>query len=102
MWETKIAINKVKEIRVKTTVYLGVGAIKKIDNITQELKEKGIRKISIITGRSAYKITGAWEYVINALENTDINYVHYDRVIPNPTVDQVDEATQMVQVLLCN
>ena len=30
MWEKDININEVKEIRTRTTVYFGVGAIKKI------------------------------------------------------------------------
>lgn len=33
MWEDKFDINEVKEIRVKTTVFLGVGAIEKLDFI---------------------------------------------------------------------
>ena len=42
MWEKDININEVKEIRTRTTVYFGVGAIKKIDDIAKVLKEKGI------------------------------------------------------------
>ena len=30
MWENDININEVKEIRTRTTVYFGVGAIKKL------------------------------------------------------------------------
>lgn len=30
MWEKDININEVKEIRTRTTVYFGVGAIKKL------------------------------------------------------------------------
>ena len=39
MWENDININEVKEIRTRTTVYFGVGAIKKIDDIAKVLSE---------------------------------------------------------------
>ncbi|OIQ12353.1 iron-containing alcohol dehydrogenase [Neomoorella thermoacetica] len=97
MWETKININEVREIRAKTTVYFGVGAIKKIDDIAREFKEKGYDRIIVITGKGAYKATGAWEYIVPALNKNQITYIHYDQVTPNPTVDQVDEATKQAR-----
>ena len=33
MWEKDININEVKEIRTRTTVYFGVGAIKKLQTL---------------------------------------------------------------------
>ena len=35
MWEKDININEIKEIRTRTCVYFGVGAIKKIDDISR-------------------------------------------------------------------
>ncbi len=55
MWESKIAINEIKEIRFKTTVYLGIGAIEKIYDIVSNLKKMSIDKVLIVTGRGAYK-----------------------------------------------
>ncbi|NFM33446.1 iron-containing alcohol dehydrogenase [Clostridium botulinum] len=95
MWESKIAINEIREIRSKTTVYLGVGAIEKIYDIASNLKNMNIDKVLIVTGRGAYKKTGAWEYVEKALEKENIAYILYNEVTPNPTVDQVDEAARM-------
>ncbi|KEI86830.1 iron-containing alcohol dehydrogenase [Clostridium botulinum] len=95
MWESKMAINEIREIRSKTTVYLGVGAIEKIYNIASNLKNMNIDKVLIVTGRGAYKKTGAWEYVEKALEKENITYILYNEVTPNPTVDQVDEAARM-------
>ncbi|KEI97666.1 iron-containing alcohol dehydrogenase [Clostridium botulinum] len=95
MWESKMAINEIKEIRSKTTVYLGVGAIEKIYDIASNLKNMNIDKVLIVTGRGAYKKTGAWEYVEKALEKENIAYILYNEVTPNPTVDQVDEAAKM-------
>lgn len=90
-----MAINEIREIRSKTTVYLGVGAIEKIYDIASNLKNMNIDKVLIVTGRGAYRKTGAWEYVEKALEKENITYILYNEVTPNPTVDQVDEAARM-------
>lgn len=95
MWENTININEVREIRTKTLVYLGVGAIEKISDISKELSSKGIDKVLVVTGKSSYKITGAWDYVEKAFNENKIDFAIYDKVTPNPTVDQVDEATKM-------
>ncbi|MCX7747049.1 MAG: iron-containing alcohol dehydrogenase [Clostridia bacterium] len=95
MWEQSIDIYDIKEIRSRSIVYLGVGAIKKIGDICTNLKNQGINKMVVVTGKSAYKITGAWDYVTRAFEENGINYVLYDGITPNPTVDQVDEATKL-------
>ncbi|APH17267.1 iron-containing alcohol dehydrogenase family protein [Clostridium sporogenes] len=95
MWESKITINEIREIRSKTTVYLGIGAIEKIYDIVSNLKKMSIDKVLIVTGRGAYKKTGAWDYVEKALEKENIAYILYNEVTPNPTADQVDEAARM-------
>ena len=97
MWEDSIDINEIKEIRTKTTAYLGVGAINKINDIISELSQKGIKNILVVAGKSSYKITGAWDYVEKAFIANDITFVLYDQITPNPTVDQVDEATKLGQ-----
>ena len=40
MWDTCIDIHAVKEIRTRTTAYLGVGAIARMDDIAKALKER--------------------------------------------------------------
>lgn len=95
MWETANSIKEVREIRSKTTVYLGVGAIKKIKDIAQNLKNTGVGKVIVVSGKGSYKTTGAWDYVNAAFNETGIGYVIYDKVSPNPTTDQADEAAKM-------
>ena len=94
MWEQNININEIVEIRSRTTAYLGVGAITKIDFICSELKNKGISKVIIMSGKNAYKSTGAWDYVEAALNKNGIGYLLYNKVTPNPTVNEVDEAVK--------
>ncbi len=95
MWEKDLNINEVREIRTRTSVFFGVGAIKKIDDIARDLKSKGLDKVIVMSGKNAYKATGAWDYVEKALKDNGIGYVNYDQVTPNPTTQHVNEATKM-------
>lgn len=95
MWEKDININEVREIRSRTLVYFGVGAIAKIDDICKDLKAKGITKLLVVTGKGAYQKTGAWDYVSKAFKDNGITYVHFDGVTPNPNTHQVNEAAKM-------
>lgn len=97
MWEKDIDINEVKEIRTRTSVFFGVGAIKKIDEIAKTLKDKGIDKVIVMSGRNAYKATGAWDYVEKALKDNGIGYVNYAEVTPNPTTHHVNDAAKLAK-----
>lgn len=96
LWESQIPVNQVFELRCRALTYFGVGAINRFYDIAKNLKEnRGITKVILVTGRSSYKKCGAWDVVKPALEEYGIEYVHYDKVGPNPTVDMVDEAAQL-------
>lgn len=95
MWEKKVNIYNVFELRCKTTCYFGVGAIEKINDIAQWLANEKRKKVIVVTDPVAYKVTGAWDKVEKALKNNKIKYVLYDKVTPNPTTDQIDEATNI-------
>ena len=90
MWEKDVNINEVKEILTKSNVYFGVGAIEKIDEITEKLKNEGIKKVVVVSGRGSYKVTGAWDYVESALKKHNVEYINYAKCSPNPTTDQID------------
>lgn len=94
MWEKDIDVHAVREIRSKTLVYFGAGAIAKMDDIAKELKARGITKILAVTGKGAYKKTGAWDYVTKALLAHGIDYTLYDGVTPNPNTHQVNAAAK--------
>lgn len=95
MWEKNNSIYEIKEIRSRTTAYLGVGAIKKIGLICALLAAKGVNTVLVVSGRGSYKSTGAWDHVTEALKAHKMDYVLYDKVTPNPTVDAIDEATAL-------
>ena len=96
-WEKDININEVKEIRTRTCVYFGCGAIQKINDIAKLYSSRGIDKVVVMSGRNAYKSTGAWDVVEKALKDNNIGYINYDKVTPNPTTDAIDEATKMAR-----
>lgn len=97
MWQKDININQVIEIRTRTNVYFGCGAINKMEDIAKDFKSKGLDKVIVMSGRNAYKSTGAWDVVEKALTSNGIGYVNYDKVTPNPTTDAIDEATKLAK-----
>ena len=96
-WEKDIDINQIMEIRTRTCVYFGCGAINKIADIAKIYAERGINKVIVMSGRNAYKATGAWDVVEKALKANSIEYINYDKVTPNPTTDAIDEATKLAR-----
>lgn len=95
MWEKQIDINAIAEIRAKSLCYLGVGAIDKMTDIAADLKKRGIASVLVVTGKGSHIKTGAWGKVKAALDKQGVEYVLYDKVTPNPTADQVDEAVKL-------
>ena len=55
MWEKDINISQIHEIRTKTNVFFGQGAIEKIEDIAKELVKKGIDKVIVVSGKNATK-----------------------------------------------
>jgi alcohol dehydrogenase len=95
MWTNEFDTNNIFEIRTRSTIYLGINAINKIHDICENLQKNNIKRVAVITGKNAYRKTGAWEICQNALEKNNIEYILYSKITPNPTVDQVDEATKI-------
>jgi alcohol dehydrogenase len=96
-WEQKIDINNVSTIISASKVFLGVGAIQKMDFIAEELAGRGIDSVIVMTGKAAYATTGAWDYVTAALDKHEIRYTLYNKVQPNPETQQVDEAVAIAR-----
>lgn len=94
-WDKLVNINNISEIRTASKVFLGVGAIEKIDFISAELKKKGVTSVLVMTGKRAYETTGAWAYVTKAFEKHGLKYTLYNQVEPNPETHQVDAAVQI-------
>ncbi|OAA31700.1 alcohol dehydrogenase [Kosmotoga arenicorallina S304] len=95
MWESKVDIYNVFELRGRTLCYFGVGAINKIKDIAEELKKKGVSKAIVITDEIAYTVTGAKDVVEEAFRNAGIEWTVFTDITPNPTVEQIDIATDL-------
>lgn len=94
MWESSININEVTELRCKTTLYFGVGAINKFDGICADLKSRGIKKLIVVASKGAYKKCGAWDVMAPLMDRYGIAYTIFNGVTPNPDNVTVDEATK--------
>ena len=97
MWEKDINIHEVREIRTRTSVFFGCGAINKINDIAKDFKSKNLDKVIVMSGKNAYKSTGAWAVVEKALQENGIEYINYDGVTPNPTSIAVNEAAKLAK-----
>ena len=80
MFKNNIDITQVSEFRLKTLVYFGCGAIHKINDIADQLAARDIKNILVVSGRGAYKATGAWDVIVPALESRGIAYTLFEKV----------------------
>ncbi len=92
MYLGELDLRGVVEIRCGSVVYFGPGSVKRLEGILEYYKKKGIRRVAVVTGRSSYLRSGAWDIIRSIIESLKMEYLHYDGVEPNPTVDHIDEA----------
>lgn len=97
MFEDYLNIHDVKEIRARSLIYFGCGAISKMADIAKGLKARGADRVLIVSSKSAYKTSGAWEPTKKALDEGGIAWTLYDQVTPNPDTDSIDAATAMAR-----
>lgn len=95
MWDNCCDYDTVREIRVKTTAYIGVGAIDKIDGILANLKTEGVSSVLCVCGGHAYRSSGAWDKAEAAALRQGIVLALYNRVMPNPTTDTINDAAAL-------
>ncbi len=72
----------------KTVDYFGINSIGNIESFVSNVK-----RVYIITSRSAAKISGALDDVVAILNRYKISYRIYDRVLPNPSTNTVNEVS---------
>lgn len=69
----------------------GAGSTKKLPDI---MKSKGVNKALIVTDKGLIN-TGILKDLFENLTKNDINYVIYDGVQPNPTIENIEEALKL-------
>ena len=92
MWEKDINIHEVREIRTRTSVFFGCGAINKMNDIAKDFKSKGLDKVIVMSGKNAYKATGAWAVVEKALIDNGIVYVNPKVIFSDKSHIKIDKS----------
>lgn len=69
----------------------GINSIKRLPVL---IKEKGISKVLIVTGRVISSL-GLMDNLLKGLEEEGIAYYVYDKTVPNPTIDNIEEALKI-------
>ncbi len=72
------------------TSYFGAGAI---NSITDEVKVRGFKKILVVTDKDLVKF-GVTAKVTKVLEDAGVDYVVFDEVKANPTIENVQEGVE--------
>lgn len=80
------------------TVLMGAGALELLPN---ELKDLNLKKALIVTDKNLLKI-GVVNKVKTILDKSEINYVVFSDVKPNPTVKNVDDGYKVLQENNCD
>jgi alcohol dehydrogenase class IV len=81
----------------KPEVIEGVNSVLKLPAM---IRSKGLDHILIVTDSGIAKI-GLMNGLLNALENEGIHYIIYDKTVPNPTIDNIEEALLMYKANQC-
>ena len=97
MFEKFMNIDGISELRCRSFVYFGFGAIQKIADIAKDLKAKGINRVIVVSSPSAYKVSGAWEPIEKGLRENGVQWTLFDKVSPNPDTITIDKATQQAR-----
>lgn len=75
----------------------GKNSITKLPNL---IKSKTIKKVLIVTDKSIVSL-GLMKPLLKGLEEEGISYVIYDKTVPNPTIDNVEEALLFYKTNQC-
>lgn len=75
----------------------GKGSIEKLPEF---IKKKNIKNVFIVTDKGIMEI-GLMNTFIQGLEKQKIKYSIYDKTVPNPTIDNIEEALQIYKKNYC-
>ena len=95
MWEQANDINMVHEIRSRTIIYFGLGAVTKMPEIFASKALRDVRKVTVVTDNMAYKVSGAWAEVEPFLQRQGLQYLLFDEVRANPSTALIDRCIDL-------
>lgn len=76
-----------------TEIIFRVGAVDELEERAKKLGKKAL----IVTGRSSTKKTGLLQRVQDLLKKAGVESIVFDKIVPNPISDHVDEAAEIVR-----
>lgn len=85
------------EFELRTTIIFGCG---KSQNIGERFNKLGVNKVLIVTDSQLMKL-GLLDHMIRSMDEHKISYVIYDKVLPNPRAEQVDECANVYRENKC-
>jgi alcohol dehydrogenase len=81
------------EAFMPTKIVFGKG---KVNDLGEYVKGLG-KKAMIVTGRSSTKKSGLLDRVVKILKDVEIDSVIFDKIIPNPVLETVDEGSEIAR-----
>ncbi len=74
-------------------IHFGNGFI----NNTGKIAKKYSNLAMIITGKTSMQKSGTLDRLVKILKDTGVNSIIYDKITPNPTIDEIDEAAHIAK-----
>ncbi|MFY3791637.1 iron-containing alcohol dehydrogenase [Ureibacillus sp. MALMAid1270] len=71
-----------------------------LDKLPSLIQSKGIHNVLIVTD-SGITAIGLMDGLLDGLQSVGINYVVYDKTVPNPTIDNIEEALKLYREKKC-
>ncbi len=72
----------------------------KMNTLLKMIKNKGIKSVLIVTDKGIFSL-GLLDELLKGLEYEGINFFVYDKTVPNPTIENIEEALQLYKVHQC-
>ena len=86
--------NKVMRLAIPLMPYREPKLIPNLSGVLDVLKENSIEKVMLVTGRTIHSL-GMTSPLENMIESQGIKCVVYNKTLPNPTSDNVEEAKDL-------
>lgn len=65
-----------------------------LDRLPEFIKCKGIRQVLVVTDEGLKKV-GLLDRLVKGLDSAGLSYVVYDKTVPNPTIDNIEEGVKL-------
>ncbi|MDH3675042.1 MAG: iron-containing alcohol dehydrogenase, partial [Anaerolineae bacterium] len=91
-------MSKVKSFVIPTVMKHGLGAI---STLAGEVRDLGLKRPLIVTDPGLTR-AGLLERAVVSLKASNIDYVVFDQVVPNPPIEMVDSAAALYRNERCD